>query len=1241
MLLTAFLATLGVLAHVQEAEAPPSESQGEAAVPTLVLGQERRDRIEDSAAGIHTATLDRDYGAAVVHGLAYSYTADAPGWLTLTLRSADFDAYLVLKDGGGDLLAEDDDGLEGSDARLVFLLKKGDSIQVEACALHGEFGAFQLLLDSGAEAGALREAQESLAQGLELKMAELFQHGSLDTALELATEVLALREEAYAVDHPLIGSSHGNLGTLLLELDRTEDALPHLHAAIDHVAMHQGEKHPDLLNPLYNLSVACFVLGRPEEEARCLERMIAVEGTLDADMQFLMVEALDDLATLRRAEGRFLLGLDLAMRAVELGGELAGVDPVDQAMRVYGYAEALHGLGRYAEAETVFREVHELLLAAHGKEDPQIGVVLNQIALNQGLSGDEPGAVKTFTRAIDLLVRSAGEDDLETAGTRSNFGAILVQLGEMDRALHQFEMSLSTVEGLLGPDHLECATLLNNIAFLYQSIGDVETAVPLLQRSLAITRSASGASHPDTATGLNNLGMMMVQQGAAQDALPLLEECLRMRLNMNGEEHPDTLQSHMNLGLALLDVGRIEAAGSHFKAAVQASSKLYGEAHAFSARARAGLGKWYWDQGRLPEAEIEMRASWSGLVDIHGEVHPLSLAAARNVGNCLLAQADFGAARDLLEGTLQSLVQLLGADHPDVVLTRISLADCLYSLGAFEHALPHYLAAHWATSGLFDRQFPTMSESARFQLLARWPDPEALVDCTFRASAPRRRASYAALLDWKGKVTRMQRATRVWSRQPGTTELQRKLDQVQQWNHQIQKHVLNPDAPESIEIEELRLRRLELEREINRQTGLDRILEAPDTHAVQQELSETTVLLDFLVGKEVYVWILKSQGEPLLLLLGETEALRKEQESLLRNRLALTRLGRGGRTTEAPTPAADRLRNFLWDPIAPHLADAERLLICPDGFLCELPFAVMQDEEGRFLLEKFSISYLADAARLAHLPAPMAQSEGSLCVVGDVNYFLREGGEDLVLVAADAVGRIHTRWNSLPGTRQELQALQDLLRYVLRWKTERVRLEGGAATEEAVKAAVVGKRYLHFATHAYFEPDHLPSLMADGAAKREAAQTTGEVRRAVGLLPGFLSGLVLAGANQIPAEGMEDGYLSAEEVGFLDLAACDLAVLSACETALGSSRAGNGLMSLRRAFDVAGARSVVSSLWKVDDRDSATLMRDFYTHLWELGQGKEEALRNAQLKMLQRNRESGGDPRPSSWGAFVLSGDWR
>ena len=133
------------------------------------------------------------------------------------------------------------------------------------------------------------------------------------------------------------------------------------------------------------------------------------------------------------------------------------------------------------------------------------------------------------------------------------------------------------------------------------------------------------------------------------------------------------------------------------------------------------------------------------------------------------------------------------------------------------------------------------------------------------------------------------------------------------------------------------------------------------------------------------------------------------------------------------------------------------------------------------------------------------------------------------------------------------------------------------------------------------------------------------------------SGLALAGANTWlkaghPPEEAEDGLLTAEDVTGLDLLATELVVLSACETGLGQVHVGEGVFGLRRAFVLAGARTLVMSLWKVPDEPTRELMEDFYGRLLA-GEGRAEALRQAQLAMKAKY------PDPFYWGAFICQGD--
>jgi CHAT domain-containing protein len=181
---------------------------------------------------------------------------------------------------------------------------------------------------------------------------------------------------------------------------------------------------------------------------------------------------------------------------------------------------------------------------------------------------------------------------------------------------------------------------------------------------------------------------------------------------------------------------------------------------------------------------------------------------------------------------------------------------------------------------------------------------------------------------------------------------------------------------------------------------------------------------------------------------------------------------------------------------------------------------------------------------------------------------------------------------------------------------------------------------VHLATHGFFL----------GAACGAAAGT-----RAVGGLasgsglgaadlgnPLLLSGLALAGANRasVPA-GDDDGILTAEEIAGLSLQGTRWAVLSACDTGIGEIRAGEGVFGLRRAFQIAGVRTTIMSLWSVDDQATRQWMRALYEGRFQKALNTADAVREAGLQVLQSRRARGQATHPFFWGAFVAAGDWR
>ena len=335
-------------------------------------------------------------------------------------------------------------------------------------------------------------------------------------------------------------------------------------------------------------------------------------------------------------------------------------------------------------------------------------------------------------------------------------------------------------------------------------------------------------------------------------------------------------------------------------------------------------------------------------------------------------------------------------------------------------------------------------------------------------------------------------------------------------------------------------------------------------------------------------------------------------------------------SSSRPTPsqASDRLSQsrrlfeLVWVPIASRANGAKQIVVIPDGAFAAFPWAALQNpDSGKYIIEDgYAVATSLSIEHVVHLLSdrtPMFASD--VLIVGDLDY--GQAGADTT--RAIVVGGVNilesTKWGALAGSREEINAITRLPKPGM--KT--VVLRGNAASERATAAAMGSARLIHFATHGYFSAD---PLLPDGASLGEdgvvPAQTSSGFKVRSSRNPLLRSGLILSGANRESrfepgTIRIADGILTAEELSWFDLSRTELIVLSACETALGSAVRGEGTFGLERAFLLAGARTVVDSLWKIDDDITASLMKKFYEAAMVKKLPKLVALREAQLYVLR------------------------
>jgi CHAT domain-containing protein len=335
----------------------------------------------------------------------------------------------------------------------------------------------------------------------------------------------------------------------------------------------------------------------------------------------------------------------------------------------------------------------------------------------------------------------------------------------------------------------------------------------------------------------------------------------------------------------------------------------------------------------------------------------------------------------------------------------------------------------------------------------------------------------------------------------------------------------------------------------------------------------------------------------------------------------------------------------IFKPAEQLLKGKKRLVISLDGELYLLPLeALLVDikKKGKetYVMDRWEVVYVSAGRDVVRWEEPATGSRAAV-VMADPDYDLRPDKKikviDQLNMPSVAQGRPAVRGS----ISEDLQAEGRQVEKALSGEGYDVKLCLGEQAVEEILQSLSGPRLVHLATHGFFLAIEKPGLSEQigektlGSLLREG-EGWSELVGVQGEHPLLRSGIVLAGANSSLAEGRDEGIMHGIKVQGLNLWGTDLVVLSACETGLGVVQAGEGVFGLQRSFILAGARTLVASLWKVDDKATSLFMSEFYK-AWAGGASKVEALANARRAV--RNHPDHPEWRaPFYWAAFILSG---
>jgi uncharacterized protein (DUF2267 family) len=844
--------------------------------------------------------------------------------------------------------------------------------------------------------------------------------------------------------------------------------------------------------------------------------------------------------------------------------------------------------------------------------------------------GDLDGARELLEAVLEAWTRLLPNDHPYLYDAKQNLAVTRKRLGDFDGARELEEEVLAARTRLLPSDHPDLLAAKLNLAATRKDLGDPVGAKELFESLNDVWTRLLPSDHPHLLAVKQNLAATRYELGDLVGARELEESVLETRKRLLPPDHPDLLMAKLNFAATRNGLGDLAGARELMESVLEACTRL------------------------LPPDDVHILAAKQSLAVTRAEL------------------GDLAGARELEESVLETRKRLLPLDHPDLLLTKQNLACTRAELGDLPGA-QELVASMLAGMRLRARALRAEAmrparESARAELnrlsvalfTSTTADPQpALAPEIFATLESLRLTSVA-----NAETTHAIGANPELARQAqGIAEIRGRLNDL------VGTGPGDGESAEGWRTELLRLaeERDRAERDLRAKlAGAGAFVGEIDAPSMGAHLESGTAAVSFLryarhfekdpeTGKtqpnvnSLLAFVVKPGGAVARVELGPAA----ELESLVHDwRAALGRplQGRGigaaeAENTERLDTLGRTLRERVLDPLLAGLGEVHALHVELDDMLHLVPLDALPLDEGLVggriaVHNEVTLARLLRDHRLAeHVAAP--GREGELLLAGGLDYDAELGEGARVRLDAstppidlpsDRSGAPAAGFAFLPGTLAEAESISRL--YEATFEHEAVLLGGSGGTKAALFAAAPKARFLHLATHGWFASEsfksQLDSLAGQGA--RAAFQRAEETL--TGLAPETLCGLALAGANRgKDALGRVRGILTAEELAIFDLRNCELAVLSACETNVGIRRAGQGIQSLQTALHAAGARTAITSLWKVDDAATRRLFELFYTKLWKDELGKADALWQAKMAL----RAEGHPLR--DWAGWILSGD--
>ncbi len=1012
-----------------------------------------------------------------------------------------------------------------------------------------------------------------------------------------------------------------------------------------------------------------------EEEGRRLlkqwDKSSVGENLEHAELTELLAMALRDGGKFQQPET-----MRLALKAVDLKVKLLGPDHLDVASAWYALGYLQWKLDQNDDAWTAIDRARQIQEANLGADHPGVARSLVTLGvLHYHRENDLQKAMTWFERA--RTIQDAADlppTDQDVAWRLMQEACLLSEEGDYRGAITLVEQELEIRTSGLQEGHPHIGRCHHNLGCFLRVVEDYTGSRNHLEKNLEIRLASLGPDHENVGRAMSALAVTLVDLGDLDAAGDYYEQALVILVKSLGKDHTDTSWCQMSLADLLGETGEFELARWNYEQVLAACARAGAERDGLAVNNMVRLGALLLQMGDLTAASEIYGEAREILVRVNGPDDPYLAVLDHNQAAILLKQKRFDQAKTEFTRVLTVLDAAPEGQTEFIVSILINLAICSEVLGDDVAAMGYARRAEGIardqiteTSRLLEERLAlTFAGSGTMAL-----NLTVAIAAGCEADRPRLLAqAFDTVVNWRAlcldELVNRRRAARA-ADDPRLASLQEDLREKREAFSRLA--VAGDGDQEQLakaQMAKERAERLFAEKSLAFRGGggspsveadslgdalpagsslvaffryEDGLLEQIDQSEQSGEEADSTkirTLRDEGTSFSYLAFVLRSGAT-------DVQAVNLGPAADLEGIVTQWRqeLQRGIRVIyDAAVPleteyrqVAARLRQTIWDPVAPLLDGSEQVFIVPDGALHLVNFAALAEDDGRYLVQNgLAFHYLAAERELRETERSAAEGKGLLALGDPAFGELPPFDPNQALRSSPTYEKQYASLSfvPLPQTGVEAERISLLWRALADGaEDDALLLTGNDATEEAFKALAPGKRCLHLATHGFFlEP---------------RANTASEESDALADNPLLRAGLALAGANQREtcSDKGEDGILTAEEIAGLDLGGVEWAVLSGCGTGLGSIRAGEGVFGLRRAFQLAGVRTVVMSLWPVEDQAARLWMEAFYTAKGEQGEAIASAVRSASLAIMERQLEDGHGTHPFFWAPFVASGDWR